>query len=206
MASKATDARLRIADALVVIALAVASLFMTWYPATGGTETPLGIFSSFMALVLLLWGAVLLVGKTRAGRIVLTRRRWKYFTLLGVVLAVIITFVVTTPSLDRPGGNPVLAVVPAVIGLFVAQLYEPESSAQFRASDLSDRDAKTWKRISFLLILIGIVVGSIAGIGVAAGDSIAIAQLLPIGILSLVFAATIWVMLRTRNRQLNAKP
>lgn len=206
MASLEIETRLRITDGLVVIALAVTSLFIIWYPATGGPEAWLGIFSSLIPVALLTLGTIVLVGRTRAGRLVLTRRRWKYFTLAGVVLAVIIMFVVTAPSLDRLGGNPVLAVFPALIGLFVAQLYEPESSAQFKPSDLSDHDVKTWKRVALVLILIGVVVGSIAGIGIAAGDNIAIALLLPIAFLFLVFAAAIWMMLRSRIRQLRAKP
>lgn len=202
MASIETDARLRIADGLVVIALAFTSLFMIWRPAT---EAWVGIISSLLAVALFALGATVLVGRTRAGRLVLTRRRWKYFMLVGVVLALIILFVVTRPSLDRPGVFPVLAVFPAVIGLFVAQLYEPESRAQFKPSDLSDRDAKTWKSISLALALIGLIVGSIAGIAGAGGDSFTTALLLPIAILFLVFAAGIWMMLRSRNRQLTAK-
>lgn len=65
--------------------------------------------------------------------------------LFGVVLAVIVVFVAMRPSLDRPGGNAVPAMFPAITGLFIAQLYEPESSAQLKASDLSDHDAKTYQ-------------------------------------------------------------
>lgn len=205
MASEETDARLRIAVGLVLIAIAATSLIMTWYPTTGAPATWLGISSSLMAVLPLLWGVVLLIGKTRAGRLVLTRRRWKYLMLFGVVLALIIVFMAMRPSLDRSGGNAVLAMFPAITGLFIAQLYEPESSAQFRASDLSDHDAKTWQRISLVLALIAFVIGSIAGIGAAAGNIGPVALLVPIGILFLVFAAAIRVMLRTRNRQLRAK-
>ena len=48
--------------------------------------------------------------------------------------------------------------------------------------------------------------GSIPGIAVAAVNIGALALLVPIGILFLVFAAAIRVMLRTRNRQLRANP
>lgn len=80
-----------------------------------------------MAVLPLFWGVVLLVGKTRAGRLVLTRRRWKYFMLFGVVLALIIVFVAMRSSLYRPGGNAALAMFPAITSLFIAQLYEPEN-------------------------------------------------------------------------------
>jgi hypothetical protein len=204
MATKETHARLRIADALVVIALAAASLFMIWRM---GTEAWFGIIRSLMPLMLLLFGATILYGKNRAGRLVLTRRKWKYFTLLGVVAGLIIVIAVTTViSTDRPGDNPALALFPAIIGLFVAQLYETESSAQFRASDLSDRDAKAWKRIAVVQAIVGIVLGCISGIAGMAGDIDALVLLLPIAILFMVFAAAVWTMLTMRNRQLKTKP
>lgn len=81
-----------------------------------------------------------------------------------------------------------------------------KTSAQFTASDLSDHEAKTWKRISLVLALIGVIVGSIAGIAVVAGNIGALALLVPVGIPFLAFAAAIWVMLRTRNRQLRLNP
>lgn len=61
MASVETDARLRIADALVVLALAVTTLIMIWRTQT---ETWFGIAQSPFAALLVLWGATILVGKT----------------------------------------------------------------------------------------------------------------------------------------------
>jgi hypothetical protein len=204
MASIETDARLRIADALVVLALAVTTLIMIWRTQT---ETWFGIAQSPFPALLVLWGATILVGKARAGKLALTRRRWKYFTLIGVVVGIIVvTVVVTAISPDRSGGNPALGLFPAIVGLFVAQLYETEGSAQFKASDLSDRDVRVWRQIALVPAFVGIVLASIAGIAGATGDIAALALLLPIGILFLVFAAAIWMMLRIRNRQLRAKP
>jgi hypothetical protein len=204
MASIETDARLRIADALVVLALAVTTLIMIWRTQT---EPWFGIAQSPFPALLVLWGGTILVGKTRAGKLVLTRRRWKYFTLIGVVVGIIVvTVVVTAISPDRSGGNPALGLFPAIVGLFVAQLYETEGSARFKASDLSDRDVRVWRQIALVPAFVGIVLASIAGIAGATGDIAALALLLPIGILFLVFAAAIWMMLRIRNRQLRAKP
>lgn len=196
MASIETDARLRIADALVVIALAVTSLFMIWRPET---EAWFGIIQSLMPAMLILIGAVVFAGKTRAGRLVLTRRRWKYLMFVGAVLGIIIVIIVGTAIFPvRPGDNLALALFPAMIGFFLAhaQLYEPENTAQVKASDLSDRDARAWKRIALVPAIIGIVLGCIAGIAGAAGNIGALALLMPIAVLSLVFAAGIWMMLR----------
>jgi hypothetical protein len=88
------------------------------------------ILQSLGFAAMLFLAATIVVGKTKAGRLVLTRRRWKYFTLIGLFIAVIITFVVAAPNLDRPWANSVLSVFPLVLGGFVAQLYEPESTAQ----------------------------------------------------------------------------
>lgn len=203
MASIQTDAKLRIGVALIVVALAVTSLLLVWRP---GVEMGFRILQSLGFAAMLFLAATIVVGKTKAGRLVLTRRRWKYFTLIGLFIAVIITFVVAAPNLDRPWANSVLSVFPLVLGGFVAQLYEPESSAQFKASDLSDQDAKTWKRISLVLALIGAIIGCIAGIGGVTGNIVVFALLWPIGLLCLVFAFAIWMMLRRRNWQLGAKP
>jgi hypothetical protein len=206
MASKQTETLLRIAGGLVIIALGVMSLFLYWFPSTGGRDTRLGILPIFVAFGQFVLGILVMVGRTKAGRLVLTRRRWKYFTLIGFVLVAIILIMVTQTSLDRPEGYVFLAVFPVMISGLVVQLYEPESTAQFKLSDLSDRDARTWKRMFLVLILIGVVVGAIAGIGAAVGNIYALPLLLPIAIVSLVFAAGIWIMLRMRNQQPKAKP
>jgi peptidoglycan/LPS O-acetylase OafA/YrhL len=203
MVSKATDARLRIAVGLVVIALSFTSLFLSWRPST---EAWLGVMSSLVAVLLLALGVVVLVGRTRGRRLVLTRQRWRYFLPFAAVLLFIIVIVVTNFSLDRALGNPVLAMFPAMTGLLLALLYEPESTAQFKPSDLTDRDVRTWKRISFVLGLIGVVVGSISGVAGVAGNITMLALLLPIAILFLVLAAAIVVMLKSRNRLLKARP
>lgn len=206
MASKETDGRLRIAVGLVIIALAVTSLFLFWYPATGDKDPKFGILSILAAVGQLALATLVMVGRTKAGRLVLTHQRWKYFTLGGIVLVTIILLMVTQPSLDRPGGNLDLAFYPVLISGCVAQLYEPESTSQFKLSGLNDSDARTWKRRSLVLALIGVVVGAIAGIAGAAGHISVFALLWPIAFVSLVFAAGIWMRLRTRNRSLKAKP
>ena len=154
MASRETEGKLRVADGLVVIALGVVSLLTMWRNAP---DAWFGILQSLMAALLIAWGGVILVGKTRAGRLVRTRRRSRYFTLIGVVLATIIAIVVSTSiSTERQEANPAAGLLPAIIGLLVAQLYEQERAAQLKASDLSDRDAGVWKRIALAGALVGV--------------------------------------------------
>jgi hypothetical protein len=200
MASKGTEAWLRIAGGLVIIALGFASLFLYWYTAPGDRDPGLRNLSILVAVGQFALGIIVMVGRTKAGRLVLTRRRWKYFALIGIVLVTIILIMVMQPSLDRPGGNVFLGSLSVLISGFVAQLYEHESTAQFKLSDLSGRDAETWKRMSRVLVLIGVIVGAVAGIAGAAGNIMVLALLWPIAFVSLVFAAGIWMMLRTRNR------
>lgn len=64
---------------------------------------------------------------------------------------------------------------------------------------------KRWKRIALVPAVVGIILGCIAGVTVLAGDTGTGFLLLPIALLFLVFAAAIWMMLRSRNRQLRAK-
>ncbi|MCZ9882501.1 hypothetical protein [Arthrobacter sp. B2a2-09] len=185
---------------MVIIALAATSLFLFWYPAIGYKDPNLGILSVLVAVGQLALAIVVMVGRARTGRLVLTHQRWKYLTLGGVVLVSIILIMVTQPSLDRPGGSSDLAFYPILISGFVASLYEPERTAQFKLSSLNDSDARTWQRRSLVLALIGVVVGAIAGVAGAAGDIMTLSLLWPIAFVSLVFAAGIWMRLRTRNR------
>lgn len=200
MAAPETETKLRIANGLAVIALAVLSVLTIWRTAPAAW---FGIIQSLMPALLVVLGGVILIGKTSAGRLVRTRRQWRYFMLIGVVLAFITgTLVVTSISPEPPGGNPALGLFPAITGLFVAQLYEPEKSTQFTSTDLSNHDAKTWQRMALLTALVGIILGCIAGATAATGDSGTGFLLLPIALLFLAFAAAIWIMLRSRNRQL----
>lgn len=202
MASIETDARIRIADGLVVIGLSIISLFMIW-----GWETTvwLGVVKTVMAVILLISGVFVLIGRARTGKLVLTRRRWKYFALGGLVVVSIIVFVASTMLTARAEGNPALSLFPLLVGLILAQLFESEASARYKPSDLSEHDLKVWKRNALVLAIIGVVLGCIAGTAGAVGNLDMLALLGPIGILFLVFAAVIWVMLRKRNRRLRAK-
>ncbi|MDD0858405.1 hypothetical protein NHF46_12820 [Arthrobacter alpinus] len=117
MASQRVETGIRIAGGLLVIVLAVISLIMIW---SKSPEALTGIAISLAGAAAILWGAVIVVGRTRAGRVVLTRRRWKYGLLIGVIVVCTVTAVV----LNRPAGNLGLAAFPIVVGVFVAQLFE----------------------------------------------------------------------------------
>lgn len=200
MASIETNARLRIPVALVVIALAVASLSMIWRPEI---EVWFRISGSLLCAILLTWAAMILGGKTKSGRLLLTRRRWKYFTFLGAVLAATITIAVISILAAQPDRYSPLAspLYPMFLGLFVAYLYEPEGPPLFKAPDLSDRDARAWKRNAIVSAISGISLGCIAVIAGAAGNMFAVPVLLPIAVMLLVIAAALWPMVRSRNRQ-----
>jgi drug/metabolite transporter (DMT)-like permease len=143
---------------------------------------------------------LILGGKTKSGTLLLTRRRWKNFIVLGVVVAVAMTIAVIAilaaqPDQDSPLLSPLLQML---LGLFVAHLYEPEGPPLFKAPDLSDRDARAWKRTAIVLAIIGISLGCIAG---AAGNIFALPLLLPIAVMLLVIAAALWTMFSARNRR-----
>jgi amino acid permease len=199
MASKESDTRLRITVALVAIALAVTTLIMIWRQEI---ELWFRISGSLMCAILLLWAAMILLGKTKSGRQILTRRRWKYFTVLGTVVAATITVAVISilaaqPDRDSPLVSPLVTMF---LGLFVAYLYEPGGPPLFRAPDLSDRDAIAWKRTAIALAIIGISLGCITVIAAAAGNLYPLALLSPFVVVPLITAAIMGTMLRTRNR------
>ena len=195
-----TDARIRIPIALAVVALAAASLFMIWRPEI---EVWFRISGILLCAILLTWSAMILVGKTKSGRLLLTRRRWKYFIILGVLVAATITLAVIAILAARPGRySPMVSpLIPMILGLFIAHLYEPEGPPLCKAPDLSDRDARVWKRTAIVLAIIGIGIGGLAGITGAAGNIFALPLLLPITVLLLVIATALWTTLRARNRK-----
>lgn len=203
MASKKSDARLRIPLALVVIILAAAGLFLTWRPEI---ELWFRIGGSLMCAILLLWAAMILVGKTKSGRLLLTRRRWKQFTVLGVVVASAITLGVISILAAQPGSHsPQAPLSLMLLGLTAAYLYEPESPPLIKAP-VTDRDARVWKRNAIVLAITGIGFGFIAVIAAAAGNTFARILVEPIAVVLLITAAVMGTMLRARNRQLKSKP
>ena len=200
MAAIDTDAKLRIPVALVVIALAIASLFLIWRPEI---ELWFRISGSLLCAILLLWAAMILVGKTKSGKLLLTRRRWKYFIILSVVVAVAMTLAVISIVAAQPDHySPLMSpLVQMLLALFVAHLYEPGGPPLVKAPHLSDRDVRAWKRAAIVLAFLGISLGCIAGIAGAAGNIFAMPLLLPIAVVLLVIAAALWMMLRARSRQ-----
>jgi hypothetical protein len=201
MASQQVETRLRIADGLLVIVLAFISLAMVWSQAPAAWT---GILVSVAAAVAVLAGVTIVVGRPRAGRLVLTRRRWKYAVLIGFV----VVFAVAVVMLNRPDGNPAFALVPLGVAMFAAQLFEPESvpKSAFTMVALGDHDARMWKRFVLVLALAGIVLGCISAVAAAVGNVFLASLLLPPAILFLVFAAAVRTQLKPKRRQPKAKP
>jgi hypothetical protein len=200
MASKESDAKLRIPIALVVIALAIAALFSTWRPEI---EFWFRISGTLMCAILLLWAAMILIGKTKSGSLLLTRRRWKYLTIFGTVVAVILTLVLISILAAWPNRYSPLVppLFPMLLGLAAAYLYEPEGPRLFKAPDLSDREARAWKRTAIALAMFGFSLGAIVVFATAAGNLYPLALLHPIVVMLLITAAVLGKMLRTRNGQ-----
>jgi hypothetical protein len=198
MASKESDARLRIPIGLAVAALAVAALFLTWSPEI---ELWFRISGSLMCTFLLLWAAVILVEKPKTGRQILTRRRWKYLTTLGAVVAGIVTltvFIIVAAQPDRY--SPLVSpLFPMLLAMVAAYMYEPGGPPLIRGP-ATDRDAKVWKRTALVSGIIGISLGGIAIIAAAAGNIDTLALLSPVAVVLLITAAVQGAKLRARNR------
>lgn len=157
---------------------------------------------SLAGAAVIFWGAVIVVGRTRAGRVVLTRRRWKYGLLIGVIVVCTVTAVV----LNRPVGNPGLAVFPIVVGIFVAQLFESEAVAASRAAltPLTHRNVRSWTRIVRVTAVAGVALCCISVVAAVVGNLVLVSLVLPVAIISLFFAGAIWVWLRSVRRQAKA--
>ncbi|MFJ5696604.1 hypothetical protein [Arthrobacter sp. NPDC093139] len=199
MASKESDTRLRIPLALIVIVLAVGGLFLTWRPEV---ELWFRIGGSLMCAILLLWAAMILIGKTKSGGLLLSRRRWKQFTVLGVVVAAAITLGVIVILAAGPGSrSPLLPpLYSMLLGLTAAYLYEPESPPLIRGP-ATDRDARVWKRNVIVLGTAGIGLGCIAVIAAAAGNIFVRILVEGPAVVLLITAAVMGMMLRARTRR-----
>lgn len=130
MASIKTERALRIADGTVVVALAVISLASLWWLSPNPW---IGVPQGILAIMLILLGGAVLVGRTRYGRLVRTRRRWKYLTGLGAIallLGLMSVSVIGSPG--QLGSNPVAGLLPALMALMIVQFYEAETAAQSR--------------------------------------------------------------------------
>ncbi|MFJ5698720.1 hypothetical protein [Arthrobacter sp. NPDC093139] len=200
MASRESDTRLRIPLALVVIVLAAAGLFLTW---VREIELWFRISGTLMCAILLLWATIILIGKTKSGGLLLSRRRWKQFTVLGVVVAAAITLgVIISILAARPGSrSPLLPpLYPMLLGLTAAYLYEPESPPLMRGP-ATDRDARVWKRNAIVLAIAGIGLGCITVIAAAADNTIVRIFFEGPAVVLLITAAVMGMMLRARNRR-----
>lgn len=198
MAPKETDARGRVPLTLVASALAVAALFMIWSPEN---ELWFKISGSLMCAILLTWAAVM-VGKTKTGGLLLTRRRWKYFSILSAVVAAGITLVDIVIVAARPDSyDPVLSsLFPMFLAWVAAYSYEPGGPPLFKAPEPNDHAAKVWKRNALLSAIVGIGLGATAIILGATGNLFALIALSPIAVSLLATAVILWAMLRTGNR------
>jgi hypothetical protein len=203
MASEKAETRLRIANGVLVLVLALGALFMAWL---SESDTLLRIVLGVVAILALLLDLSVLRGRTKAGRLVRTTRRWKYAGLvvyLALTAVMVSVTVVSTSGL--PAGNAPWGLFPALLALFLVQLYEPEVASRSKAASLSDSNARAYWRIGLLALLGGVVLGSMGILGAIAGSHMLAAQLLPPGVFCLVFAFGIWMMLRSRNQQPGTK-
>lgn len=197
-----TNAKRRAPGALVVIVLAAASLFMTWRPEI---DLWFRISGSLLCAILFAWATMIIIGRTRSGRLPLTRRGWKYFTILGTVVALTITVVVISILAAEPDrySSLVPPLYPMLLGLFTAYLYEPGGPPLFKVEVLGDREAGARKNTAIALAIIGISITCIAGIIGAAGNTYVLPLLLPIAIMLLVSASALWMKLRRARRMRN---
>ncbi|POH57260.1 hypothetical protein [Arthrobacter glacialis] len=205
MASLKVAKKLRIALGSLAVVLGLISLAMIWGQTAG---LGLKVLVSFAAAGAFLLGIAVLVGRTRAGQLVLTsqlvltRRLWRFAVVLFIVVAVIVVAVLP----KGPGSGPIMAMVPAILGGTVAQLFEPEAAAAFTAAALSEHDGRNWWWVSLGLALVGIVLGSSAIVAAVFGNGVVVSLLEPIAALCLILAVAIWFWLRSRKRQFKAEP
>ena len=199
VASAKIEKKLRIAIGSLAIVLGLISLAMIWRQPAG---VGLKVLVSFAAAGAFLLGTTVLVGRTRASRIVLTRRPWRFAVVLLIIVALIVVAVLS----KGPGSSPILAMVPAILGVTVAQMFESEAAAVFTPSALSDRDSRNWWRVTLGLTVVGSVLACSAIVAAVFGNVVVVSLLAPIAALCLILAVVIWIRLRSRKRQFKAKP
>jgi hypothetical protein len=199
MASRHFETQVRIGAGLLAIALAGVSLFMMWAPPTG--DYLFRNLQTAMAGVVIVMGLMVCVGRSRSGRLVLTRRRWRFALLLAVTVLGAAVLLLDTGWFTR-APTPIAAIFPIFVGLGLAPMFEPEATVGFKASDLSEKDAKTWRRILWACVLLTVVLGASSVFAAVSGNPTLGALMLPFAGLFLSFVFVIWILLRARIRQL----
>lgn len=183
---------------MLVIALAVVSLLMVW---GSRGDSQFRNLQTVLAGVVIALGLAVSIGKSRSGRLVLTRRRWRYVLLIVPAAVIAVILVLDTVWFTR-APSAITAMFPSILGGLVSQMFEPEGTAGFKASDLGERDARVWRRILWACVLATVLVGSIGAFAAATGNLTVGALMLPFAGLFLFFAVAIWILLRSRTRQL----
>ncbi|MCX2749655.1 hypothetical protein OOZ51_17835 [Arthrobacter sp. MI7-26] len=187
---------------MTIIGIAVASLI--WLVVGPAVDPLTRILVAVAHVFLGATGVVILIGRSRRDRLMLTRRRWKYASSVvlggtGLVLLIL--------SIASPRRSPTPTLYSMFLGMGLSQLFEPASAANLRTASLSERDAKTWKRIGVSLLVAGIViVAGGAAISALTGLMDWSAALIPVGLMALVFSVIVWVLLRARTGQSRSGP
>lgn len=187
----------RVVAGVMIIGIAVASLI--WLVVGPAVEPLLRVLVIVAHMFLGATGVIILIGRNKRDRLVLTRRRWKYSIaiFLGATGSVL-----TILSLASPQRNLTPTLYSMFVGMGLSQLFESPSSANFKAAQLSETDAKAWRHIMAGLF--------VAGIATAAGGAAASAltgavewsaALVPVGAMLLALSASIWALLRARAGQ-----
>ncbi|WP_442543908.1 hypothetical protein ACSBOX_19280 [Arthrobacter sp. KN11-1C] len=182
---------------MMIIGIAVASLM--WL-VVGPVVDPLMRFLVAVAHVFLgSTGVVILIGRSRRDRLVLTRRRWKY-AFSAAIGGMGLVFLIL--SIANPQRSPTPTLYSMFLGMGLSQLFEPASAANVSPASLSEHDAKAWKRIGVSLLVAGIlIVGGGAALSAITGVMDWSAALIPVGVMVLAFSAIVWALLRARTGQ-----
>ncbi|MEE9098350.1 hypothetical protein [Pseudarthrobacter phenanthrenivorans] len=108
----------RIAGGLVVIVLGVLSVVLSW---TRPVNFWLSSLESIFGVLVVAAGSPVLFGRSRNGPLRLTNRRWKYFSVIGFVILIVVFVTLTGSDFFR---TPTLPLFPSLMGLLLAQVFE----------------------------------------------------------------------------------
>lgn len=175
------------AISVVVLLACGLSLWLTWRD--GGTGLFVPVLISTCAALNLAAAAVIVFG-SRGGPLLLTRRRWKYWMIAGMVAIT----VVTVPAIVEGAGAG--ALFPLLVAQSFMQLFENEKEAIAERPRFTPEHQRTWKRIRTGFLIAGAAVSAVSLLLMAFRD-VSYVAVLPVGFVLLALAVAVHLMLRT---------
>lgn len=194
-----TGTVLRIAAGLAILALGVLSAVLVlsapgqpWFSAC----------TVIVCVITACAGSLVLSGRSRGGRLEPSRRWWRYAAAVAFAALTAGSLAAVAGGLSNASS---LAAFPALTGLALSQLFEPEGSRNSSPVRLSSSRIGTWKRIRSGLVIAAVLFGVQSILSAVLNAAYIAAVTAPLSLLCLIAAAAVEAMLRAQRNPTDSR-